>query len=156
MGVRGLAQAKSAVLLGDLDAEGAEVAETLDHLGRDLSLAVDPVAVHLLGEEALQRRRVGVEAVAEDVDVLAVLDGGDLDAGHEAHGGRARRRFGAVEAGDRVVIGDRERCHAGGTGTTYQLLGGATSVRGCSVSVEVDQRAARAPRGARLAGRRAS
>ena len=45
----------------------------------------------LLGEERGQRRRRRIDAVAEDVDVLAVLDRGDLDAGQEAQAGRARR-----------------------------------------------------------------
>ena len=54
VGVAGLAQAEPAVLLGNLDAEGAELPEPLDHVGGNLALPVDPIAVDPLDEESLQ------------------------------------------------------------------------------------------------------
>ena len=44
---------EAAVLLRDLDAEGAQLREPLDDARRDLPLAVDRVGVHLLDEEPL-------------------------------------------------------------------------------------------------------
>jgi hypothetical protein len=49
-----LAEAESAVLGRDLDAERADVAQTLHDLGRDLPLTIDFVAVHPLLHEPLE------------------------------------------------------------------------------------------------------
>ena len=54
VGVAVLAQAEAAVLGRDLDAEGADLSQTLHDLGRDLPLAIDLVAVHPLLHEALE------------------------------------------------------------------------------------------------------
>ena len=68
--------------------------------------AID-AALALLGEERLERRRRGVDEVAEHVDVHAVGDGRDLDAGDELDAGaRAGRGGRGATAADRVVIGD--------------------------------------------------
>ena len=77
-------------------------ASRVDHLAH----AID-AALALLGEKRLQRRRVGVDEVAEHVDVGAVDDGRDLDAGDELDAARARRpRPPRRQPADRVVIGD--------------------------------------------------
>ncbi len=62
----------------------------------------------LLGEKRGQRRRRRIDAVAEDVDVLAVLDRRDLDAGEKPQAGRARARGRGGDAGGRVVVAQAE------------------------------------------------
>src|SRR4029077_20828593 len=49
-----LAQAQAAILLRNLDPERAQIPEPLEHGGRDLSLAIDLIAVDLLPQEAIE------------------------------------------------------------------------------------------------------
>jgi hypothetical protein len=65
--VLGLAEAKTAVLLRNLHAEGAELAQTIDDLRRVLPGLIDANRVHLLVHEA---RELGAE-----LDELGSIDG---------------------------------------------------------------------------------
>ena len=47
-----LRESEPTVLARDLDAEGPEIAQPLDDLGRDPGVALDLLAVHLLAQEA--------------------------------------------------------------------------------------------------------
>ena len=57
------------------DSQGGQA---VDHL----TDAIDPAAP-LLGEKRMQRRRIEIDEIAEDMNVGLVADGGDLDAGDE-------------------------------------------------------------------------
>ena len=65
VGVAVLAQPQAAVLGRDLDAEGADVAQLLHELGRNLPVAVDLVAIHPLLHEALElvHERLGAREI---------------------------------------------------------------------------------------------
>ena len=85
-------------------------------LGELAGHAVDPRgAVGAPRGEPFGEARVGVvDAVAEDVEVLAELvDGRDLDGRHDRDPVLLGGGHGLADAVDRVVIGEREQLHAG-------------------------------------------
>ena len=130
----------------------AEAGELVDHLPH----AIDALAA-LLGEKRLQRRRRGVDEVAEHVDVGRVADRRDLDARHELDAGGAHAAAAASPAGDRVVVGDAQHGDAGRRRARDELGRRAAAVGRGGVGVEIDHRAdlrARAPRCRRRGGAR--
>ena len=105
----------------------------------DLAHALD--AAGALRPEKLRQRGVrGIDEVAEDVDVAALVDGGDLDAVDEldvdrASAGAAHLR----QAGDRVVIGDAHHRDPGRDGALDEPARRAQpAVRRGGVEVEID------------------
>lgn len=67
----------------------------------------------LLHEECGQGCVAGIEEVAENVNVAAGLDRGDLDAIDQSYSSRGRGGASLGEPGNRIVIRDRERGDAG-------------------------------------------
>ena len=87
----------------------------------DLLHALDP-ALALAFEEARERSAAGVHEIAEHVDVAAVLDSGDLDAGNERDAGRRAEATDFPDSRHRIVIGDGDPLQTGGGALLYQLL----------------------------------
>jgi hypothetical protein len=104
---------------------------------RDLASTLDTRAA-LFGQELTQtRRRVG-EEVREYVDVATVVDGRDLDAGHDLHADIARGRRRRRNASHRVVICDANRPQSHPLGAMHQFFRRAGAIRGSCVQMQID------------------
>ncbi len=126
----------------------AERVQFRDHLAD----AAPPVG-HLHVEELGDDGRLVVEEVAQHVDVHVRADRGDLDARHPLDPRLPARRRGAVEAGDRVVIRDRERREPRADRGLHQILRRRPPVGSRGVEVEIDHAWTRLRRGDRRRGR---
>ena len=87
-----------------------------------------------VGAEVLERRLQpgvrGIELVAEDVQVLVLaVDARELGGGREADAVLARRGLRLRDAGDRVVVGQRQQLDAGRCGSRDDLGGRQRAIR---------------------------
>ena len=87
---------------------------------------------------------LGVDEVAEQVDLAPVEERGELDAGHEPQADPVGRLLGGRQTGDRVVVAQRPDLHARRGGALGDLRRGVLSVGGAAVGVEVDEAVGRA------------
>jgi len=62
---------------------------------------------------------------------------GQLHAGHQGQPGR-ERLAGLLQAGQRVVVGERDHVQARGAGAAHHLSGRVGAVRGGAVRMKVD------------------
>jgi hypothetical protein len=102
---------------------GAQLAQPLHHPARPGDPALgDPGP---LGREG---RLVGVEAVAEDVDRVAVVLGRQLAAEQDGQAGAPGRGLGLFDPAGVVVVGEGDPGQAAGRGQLDHLLGGQGAV----------------------------
>ena len=134
----------------------AELLERRGHPQRAL-LAVGEELGELLGED-----RAGVvDAVTEDVQfawrLRVCIDRGDLDRGDHAHAVTLARAQRLGDAGNGVVVAQREQLHPGARCALHHLGGleRAVGVGGMGLQVEADRHRAGAYRCARGPVRRA-
>ncbi len=94
------------------------------------------------GEPRSEHGACVVDAVAEDVqfagDRRTLVDGRDLDRGHDPHAIALTRGDRLGDAADRVVVGQRQQLHARVRGALDHLRGwqGAVGVGGVRLQVE--------------------
>jgi hypothetical protein len=117
----------------ELDAD-AELVQALDH-----ALGARAPHVAKRDELCLQLPRIG-QVESEDVRFHVALDGAQFHAGHHADAELLGRRGRLGDAGDRVVIGQRDGGKADAFGLANDVGWGARSI-GCSrVRVQIDER----------------
>ena len=104
-----------------------------------------------LRREELRRSAaiVGIDEVAEHVDVAAALDRGDLDPGDEPHAVRAAAAAASASPADGVVIGDADRGEPGARRPARPAPPASAAVGGGRMEVEIDHRASAGSRRAR-------
>jgi hypothetical protein len=102
----------------------------------------------------VQQRRSGALAGSkkypEHVDVAAVIDGGELDAGNDANPFAAAGRRHLRQRRDRVVIGHADRGEPGSGRARDEIDGRQPPVRRRRVHVQIDQRSAGRGAGSRF------
>lgn len=103
---------------------------------------IDPPAA-LLAKKRLQCSRAGVDEVAENVDVGAFDNRGDLNPGNEINPRGLACLQGGLTSGGRVMVGDAEDFDPGCGRTGHEVRRRASAVRRGRVGMEIDQRAAR-------------
>ena len=95
------------------------------------------------GDESLLHDADVLQVQAEQVRLDVVLDGAELDAGHDAHAEPLARRLCLGEAGDGVMIGKREGMQPLSLGLLDDGRRGQCTVGRRRVAVQVDERARR-------------
>ena len=90
------------------------------------------------GEPGIERRVGGSERQADDMDLPAFPLDRHLDAIDETHGAGVGRSTRLGEAGDVVVVGQREHVHAVGGGPASDFGGGQQPVRFVRMTMEID------------------
>jgi hypothetical protein len=114
----------------DVDAERGQLLDDGVH--------PDPPVRRQLVPEALQAGMLGVQEVAEQVDLPFLEEGGELDPGDEPQRQAPRRLGRRAHAGHGVVIGERPDGDAGPRHLLRHLVRRVLAVGGAAVGVEVD------------------
>ena len=92
-----------------------------------------------LSDQELAKSSIGaVDEVAEDVNVAAVFDGGDLDPGDQAQAKPLARESPVGNARRRVVIRDGDRPQTGACRLGSERLRRQTTVRRRRVEMQID------------------
>ena len=100
-----------------------------------------PPPIFLGAEPLLQTSAGGVDPKSQHVNGLSAPRGRDFDAGHELYPRVIGFALGVVQAGDGVVIGQRQHAEPCGAGSLHQFGRGQGAVGAVRVRMQVDGKA---------------